>query len=323
VIFSAANGVNSQGQIAGTWMGSSIGWRGFVFQVGSATPIEPPQGGTFTEATAISENGTVAGYWGNHGTGIPWALHGFLWRDGEFTDLDIPFDNVVLAVNQQDQVTGYMYNLASGQISAFMFGRNGLTDLGLLPQGISSRGQAINGMGHIVGLATVAAKNELGYIRRAFLWDGKTLDNLGVTAGGSGSWAFGINDHDQVVGYCEGGTIVQDAFIWQNGVMRNLNDLIPRESGLWLRHAVAINNAGQIAVGAEDINHEYVTVLLSPIPPKTGDVDCNWTVDMDDLVGVITRWGENGAPGSIPADLDQSGTVNLNDLVIVLTNWSS
>jgi hypothetical protein len=67
-------------------------------------------------------------------------------------------------------------------------------------------------------------------------------------------------------------------------------------------------------------------MILTPIPPTIGDVDCNDRVDIDDLLGVITRWSETSNPTPTmpgnPADLDHDGIVGLGDLVTVIEHWS-
>ena len=50
-----------------------------------------------------------------------------------------------------------------------------------------------------------------------------------------------------------------------------------------------------------------------------GDTNTNGTVDIDDLVTVITHWGAGGGA----SDVNHDGTVNIDDLVIVITSWGS
>ena len=48
-----------------------------------------------------------------------------------------------------------------------------------------------------------------------------------------------------------------------------------------------------------------------------GDVDRNARVDVDDVIGVVTRWGSD----DFWADVDQSGSVGIDDLVRVILAW--
>jgi probable HAF family extracellular repeat protein len=73
------------------------------------------------------------------------------------------------------------------------------------------------------------------------------VQDLG-TLGGSQSQAYGINDADKVVGHSfTSGDVSQHAFLYSDGVMKDLNSLIPADSGWDFRVATAINDNGHIA----------------------------------------------------------------------------
>jgi hypothetical protein len=57
----------------------------------------------------------------------------------------------------------------------------------------------------------------------------------------------------------------------------------------------------------------------APPPSCPGDIDGDGDVDVNDLVAVITNWGNN--PANPDADVDGDGDVDVGDLVIVITNW--
>jgi chitinase len=59
------------------------------------------------------------------------------------------------------------------------------------------------------------------------------------------------------------------AYIYADGVVTNLNSLIPAGSGLHLAVAHAINNAGQIVGWAYDSRGAYHAYLLTPLAPGT------------------------------------------------------
>jgi probable HAF family extracellular repeat protein len=78
--------------------------------------------------------------------------------------------------------------------------------------------------------------------------------------------AFAINVWDQVVGEASDGG-KERAFIFSNGVMRDLNDLIPPGSGWLLTKAYGINDHGQI-VGMGRLRDDLRAFLLDPRPAK-------------------------------------------------------
>jgi hypothetical protein len=71
------------------------------------------------------------------------------------------------------------------------------------------------------------------------------------------------------------------------------------------------NYAGQTATGVD----------ACPAKPCPGDIDGCGAVNVDDLLSVISAWGQSGEPGTIPADVNADGTVNVDDLLMVIGNW--
>jgi probable HAF family extracellular repeat protein len=79
------------------------------------------------------------------------------------------------------------------------------------------------------------------------------MHDLGTLPGDAVSEALGINDKGQVVGMsCTAGFAVCRAFLWQDGVMTDLNTLVAGGSHLLLVFANDINSSGKIAGGAFD-----------------------------------------------------------------------
>jgi acetyl esterase/lipase len=72
---------------------------------------------------------------------------------------------------------------------------------------------------------------------------------------------------------------------------------------------------------------EYVPVFdafaeLLIEPPAPGDVNCDETVNVADLLLVITNWGPCAAGSACHADINDDGIVNVLDLLAVIVNWS-
>ncbi len=94
------------------------------------------------------------------------------------------------------------------------------------------------------------------------------MRDLGTLPGDLDSFAYGINDAGQVVGYSfMGEQGPERAYLWSAGVMTDLNDLIPPDSGWVLDEAYAINDAGQI-VGGGTFNGEGRAFRLTPIETR-------------------------------------------------------
>ena len=145
----------------------------------------------------------------------------------------------------------------------FFWNGSKMTDLGTLSGGVTSMANAINTSGVIVGQSDGTST---GGNWHAVMWDtSHKIHDLGVFPSGQYSVAFSVNDSDVVVGYGALSNNAPHAFIWtSSGGMKDLNSLIPSNSGWVLINANSINNLGQITgygvVGGQ--NHGF---LLTPV----------------------------------------------------------
>lgn len=115
-------------------------------------------------------------------------------------------------------------------------------DLGLLPGGIESHGEAINELGQIAGFAD----DENG-LYKAYTWNNGVMTDIG-TLGGPSARAYGINNSGQITGWADNDRGHQHAYIWDNGVMTDLGTLSTDES---LSMGRRINEQG-LTVGSSD-----------------------------------------------------------------------
>jgi probable HAF family extracellular repeat protein len=181
-----------------------------------------------------------------------------IWEKGKVQKLptihDDP-DGAAFGVNDTGQVVG-----ASGDCIAFntnllvnlqplhalLWQKDTVTDLGTL--GGTGHGMGIlafnlNNKGQVVGFSDT--KDDKYF--HAFLWNKETgMKDLGTLAGDVRSVAIGINDRGDVTGLSLDMDFNPTAFLWHNGVLTDLNTLIPAKSPLFLMQACSINSRGEI-----------------------------------------------------------------------------
>jgi len=107
---------------------------------------------------------------------------------------------------------------------------------------IISQSFAINNSGEIVGMSFSNSSSD----NFPTLFSGTGNVNLG-TLGGSNNVAYGINNSGVIVGSSRTSGNQERGFVWRNGILTDLNTLIPANSGIVIRSANAINDSGQIA----------------------------------------------------------------------------
>jgi len=189
--------------------------------------------------------------------------HAFLWDGKEMHDLGTLGGSFSAArgVNANDVVVGWAY-LPNGAYHAYAGGTAGLVDLGTLG-GSCSAADAVNDAGAIAGYSYLEGNQKL----HACLWIGGKPRDLGVLTG-SASEALALNgEASTVVGRAQvpskTGALSYHAFVWTNGTMRDLNDLVPPNSGWLLEEATGVNDAGQI-VGSGTYQGQRRAYLLQP-----------------------------------------------------------
>ena len=314
---SCAFDVNDAGQVVGEFDVANDGFSVLAYvSEGNQLTVIPPPAGTFTVPYVILNSGQVVGAT-TDGTSF---YKGFIWEQGQMTLILPTFGPRSLAndINEIGQVVGWMGTHIGIDAHAFVWQDGIVTDLGVIPGGFSGGVNAINNHGHLV--IGGAIKGKEGTLNRSFLWINGELTDLGVLPGFYHTVGWDINDFDQIVGICQTAAPLFDktAFIWQNGVITELNDLVPDES-INVTFADAINNAGQIAASGDD-GVGGAALLLTPIRSCPGDLDCDGLVGIADFRGLLAVWGPHPAH---PADLDGDGVVGIVDFLMLLANWGA
>ena len=299
--------------------GNGFGHQGFLYdyETDEFTSLGTLKGGNWSEAHDINSSGQIAGYWGNVITG-PWKA--FLWENGEMIDLGPSIggaNNQAFGINESGAITGWMGQAPTVDSHAFIWNEGKVTELPVISGGITSQGNAINNHGDVAGRGWFFDSDINANVWRAFAFiDGETI-NLGTLPGIERSVATGINDNQIIVGFAQIPPLL--AFIWKDGEMTELNDLIPPSENLNIQVARGINQTGQIAVHAhsEPLN-ATVGVVLTLIEGPLGDLNNDCQITTTDLLFLFGEWGPCNA---CPADLDGNGMVNTSDLLILFSNW--
>jgi probable HAF family extracellular repeat protein len=286
----SANGINNKGQVVGTLTVSTLR-RPVVWDGSQPTALEVPQDRPATPV-AINESGAVAGSWSpSEGEGLSRLVRPIFWINS--TPIDLPFYGWGVDINDSGQGIGScIRDPGPLEQKIFTFDGQTLQDIGLgAASAVNNLGQ-VTGFDHVTrrpavwstgsieyltdlggGLADVADINDLGQVvgysqtaegvEHACLWNSPTALDLG-SLGATASRAHAINNLGQIVGYIwdEGN---YRAFVYGDGQMHNLNDLIPANSGWSLYEAYDINDHGQI-VGYGYLDGNMHAFLLTPTP---------------------------------------------------------
>ncbi len=166
--------------------------------------------------------------------------------------------SVATSIGGSGQAAGYnIFDSSPNPIfRAFLYSSGSMTDIqsdSLFPSGTQAHG--INGSGEVVGEGWLTSSSF-----HAFLYSGGRMVDLG---GGYQATASAINDAGQIVGnpFRPGKHV---GFIYRNGVLVDLNALIPSNSGFTITDANGINDSGQILCTATNTSGNAHAVLLTP-----------------------------------------------------------
>ena len=316
--YSVAYGLNDRGQIVGRSSvepGNPYVYHAFLWENNIMTDIGTLSGSTSC-ARAINSFGTIVGYY-DYTKGFIWENNvmtylgslgtqssqgygindqkqiagnsyidslndrAFLWENGQMTELPHLGGNqdYAYAINENKQIVGFS-RIPSGAHRACIWENGSVTNLSPLGEGWSGAID-INSSGQIVGYF---GNNY------ACLWENGQMAELGTLEGVNGyeyttSCAFAVNDLGYIVGSSHIDSDLDHAFIWNDGVMKDLNDLILVDSGCVLNQAKNINKFGQIIADGKIAGNTH-GILLTPVYEYPGDFDNDKDADGSDLASL-------------------------------------
>jgi probable HAF family extracellular repeat protein len=262
--------------------GTGLECRGFVWQDGVMTTLAPFTGGDNSYAAGANNRGLVVG-WAENGTHDatctpPQQLQyeAVLWSPSFNATMLPPLpedsDGAAVAVNNLEQVVGISGTCADadgeGAAHAVLWQNGVAMDLGNFGGTILNTADAINDNGQVVGFSTLPGNASF----HAFLWTATSgIEDLGTLPGDVFSEALDINSAGQIVGGSCDASFNCRAFIWQNGVMTDLNTLTPRLSPLYLNWAGSIDEQGAIGGLAFDQRTGIAPAYMAVPHETSGD----------------------------------------------------
>ena len=274
------------------------------------TTLLPTLGGPNATVGGINNRGEIAGVAENSTKDKDCALEmpisatgpqlldfeAVIWgpNPGQIRQLNpLPGDTVgeALGINDNGQAVGASGTCANTVPPPIAFGAHAVlwdtdgsvTDLGNLGAEVSNIALSINNQGQVVGVSSATDQSP----PHAFLWTKATgMQDLGTLPGDILSVANSINERGEVVGESDDPNGNARAYLRQNGVMMDLNALIPAGSPLFLLCGLSIDSSGQIAgfgmTSAGDV-HAYLAtptsgedtgeIVTSAVPRRTGPKD--------------------------------------------------
>jgi probable HAF family extracellular repeat protein len=263
---------------------------GAIWKNGKMTALPTLRGGQNGQAYWINNQGQVVGFTENGtpdstcSSSVPFQVLRFeavIWGpDGDVHELHpLKGDTVGFAfgINNKGQAVGATGLCANTSLPpvhpagahAVLWEKDGTPiDLGSLAGLAPNVAGSINNLGQVVGTSPLSD----GTIH-TFFWTRTTgMRDLGTLPGAVATVApccHTINDNGQVAGFSIDAVGNMRAFLWHNGVMSDLNDLIP-DSPLYLLAAGSINNDGEIAgfgVNGDGDVHAFLAT-----PKKRADI---------------------------------------------------
>ena len=288
---SVANAIGDQGQIAGYSYVSATNFHAFL-RAGDGLTDLGTLSGPNSNGRAINNAGEVSG--SSRHDPATGDNSSFLWRSNQM--IRIPSYGGASScdgygINQEGGVAGityvftpnprwwaYVWDDANGNLADDAGEMKLLGTLGAKNSvGEGSGAYDLNDVGQAVGWTSVSSSY---YPRHGFLVTASNgiwklpnplseldptnvlMRDLGVLGGPTNnSWARSVNNRSWVVGRADMPSSLDQAFLWRDGVMTNLNDLIPPDSGWILTNAACINEQNEI-VGSGFFNGQPRAFLL-------------------------------------------------------------
>lgn len=228
--------LNDHGEVVGAAYTAAGQSHAFLYSGGVMHDLGALPGDTTSNATGINNLGQVVGISSHQNADGTYAQRAFLYANGVMQDLGTLSgfsDSGCGSINDAGTVVGWSIPSTGPQYRAFAYNGGSLQDIS---GGLPSLAIAISSSGQAVGSARFGDFGDW----HAALFNGGTIQDLGVLPGYSFSQAKAVNGVGQVVGICQG-SVNTDGFLYSAGAMIDLGGL--GGFGAW---PSGINDAGSI-----------------------------------------------------------------------------
>ena len=315
---SVANALNDHGQVVGFFtntipdanslFGFGYQTRAFIWQRGIMHDLGT-LGGTDAQAMLINDRGQVVGESYLNSNPSPAcatliATGAFLWKNGEMQNLGSLGGTCTLPsdLNERGQIVG-LSNLPDDQTThAFLWENGTMRDLGNTFGGANSSAISINQAGHVVGWGQPAGDT---FAQHASLWKDGVQTDLGAF-GTDCAFATSINSIDQIAGasYPRAGATYPNCnfdlpargFLYENGELVDLNNLVPPDSKLQVSEPETINDRGEIAGIGVDAGGNSRAFLLIPCDEHHPEVEgCDYDMVDSETAAQVRAAQINGS----------------------------
>ncbi|WP_228895783.1 DUF3466 family protein [Pseudoduganella aquatica] len=259
-----ARAISGQGHIAGatntvtvegfTFRNATLYYQGELRTVPNPFSADPQGAPPFEVNTAVGVNsaGTVVG-----NAGANRRTSAYLFANQALTVLPMMWSS---AINEQGQVAGRTF-FGNSEHAALYDGAR-VIDLGALEQGRFSNASDLNDHGWVVGSSTYGTGP--GQHTHSFVYRNGQMQAIGDWL--TDNQANAVNNDGAVVGTVQGPSGQGSPYLYQGGLVYDLNTLLGPDPALRLVSAADINDAGQIIGQACDTAGACFAALLTPVP---------------------------------------------------------
>ena len=269
-----AFGINDAGVIVGQGDVDSHHQRGWSFDGATYTTIDDG-GAQDTGARAITDSGLIIG---DYSPTRSTPRYGFIDDNGAFTqvasDSTYPSTNAN-GINDAGIIVGNDYLHAGARYTGYIYDNGAFTYFNA-PGTLNANGDTwandINNLGQIVGSFNPNASVQSGY--QGFLYENGTFTTIADPLAAFGTYAQGINDAGQIVGYYIDSGHIDHGFVYYDGVFTTIDDPL----GVNGTAVTGINNLGQVVGYYKDAGGAYHGFEAS-IPNNTTAEDTALTIN--------------------------------------------